>query len=62
LEGVRYTAILPTNDFLTISISVVSDKSPLPPVGKTEIEEFKILEDEPYIDSPIKVDYGTNVK
>ncbi|PQE10761.1 Galactoside O-acetyltransferase protein [Rutstroemia sp. NJR-2017a BBW] len=31
---------------------VVDDKTPLPPPGATEAEDFKILQDEPYIDGP----------
>lgn len=41
---------------------VINDKSPLPPVGATEEEEFEILQNEPYIEGPIKVDYGTRLR
>jgi len=43
-------------------LSVVDDKSPLPPPGVTEGEDSILLEDEAYIDGPIKVDYGTNLR
>jgi hypothetical protein len=42
--------------------SVVDDKTPLPPLGTTEEEEFILLQDEAYIYGPIKVDYGTILK
>jgi hypothetical protein len=35
--------------------SVVDDKTPLPPLGTTEEEEFILLQDEAYIYGPIKV-------
>ncbi|TAQ87859.1 hypothetical protein B7494_g3821 [Chlorociboria aeruginascens] len=41
---------------------VVNDKSPLPPRGPTEEEDDILLQDEPYIDSPIKADYGINIR
>ena len=42
--------------------SVIDDKSPLPPPGATEEEDVILLQDEAYIDGPIKVDYGTNLR
>jgi hypothetical protein len=44
------------------SFSVIDDKSPLPPPGATEEEDAILLQDEAYIDGPIKVDYGTNLR
>ncbi|KAF4634214.1 hypothetical protein G7Y89_g3884 [Cudoniella acicularis] len=41
---------------------VVDDESPLPPPGATEEEEFELLQDEPYVEGPIKVDYGTQIR
>ncbi|KIN07427.1 hypothetical protein OIDMADRAFT_16139 [Oidiodendron maius Zn] len=41
---------------------VIDDMSPLPPPGATEEEDAILLQDEPYIDGPIKVDYGTNLR
>ncbi|KAA8564007.1 hypothetical protein MFRU_032g00140 [Monilinia fructicola] len=41
---------------------IIDDKTPLPPAGSTEEEEFRILGDQPYIDGPINVDYGTNLR
>ena len=34
----------------------------MPPPGTTEEEDAIILKDEAYIDGPIKVDYGTNLR
>lgn len=45
-----------------ITISVIDDKSPLPPPGASEEEDAILLQDEAYIDGPIKVDYGTNLR
>lgn len=42
--------------------SIIDDKSPLAPPGKNEEEEAIALKDEAYIDGPIKVDYGTNLR
>ncbi|CAD6444924.1 67d3a5d1-d3d3-43c1-b199-0f4fdc236528 [Sclerotinia trifoliorum] len=41
---------------------IIDDKTPLPPAGATDEEEFRILGDEPYIDGPINVDYGINLR
>lgn len=34
----------------------------MPPPGSTEIEEAALFQDDAYIDGPIKVDYGTNLR
>lgn len=44
-----------------IPASVVDDGSPLP-LPAADGEEEDNLNEEPYIDGPIKVDYGTNLK
>lgn len=41
---------------------MVDDKSPVPPPGATPEEDDLVLQNEPYIDGPIKVDYGTNLR
>ncbi|KAF7857198.1 hypothetical protein EAF04_009439 [Stromatinia cepivora] len=41
---------------------IIDDKTPLPPAGATDEEDFRILGDEPYIDGPINVDYGINLR
>jgi len=41
---------------------VLNDKSPIPSPGATLEEDDVILKDESYIDGPIKVDYGTNLR
>lgn len=43
-------------------ISVIDNKSPLPPVGASDEDDAVLLQAEPYIDGPIKVDYGTNLR
>ncbi|EDN98695.1 hypothetical protein SS1G_13554 [Sclerotinia sclerotiorum 1980 UF-70] len=42
--------------------TIIDDKTPLPPAGATDEEDFRILGDEPYIDGPINVDYGINLR
>lgn len=49
-------------DYILTRDSVVGDKSPIPPPGKSEDEDALILQDYPYIDGPVKVDYGTNLR
>lgn len=41
---------------------VIDDKTPLPTPAATEEEDDILLQDFPYIDAPIKVDYGTNLR
>ena len=51
--------------FLIIALthfSVVNDKRPLPAQAATEEEDWKLFEDDPWIDGPINVDYGINLR
>ncbi|CAL3970998.1 unnamed protein product [Diplocarpon coronariae] len=41
---------------------IIDDKKPMPPPGTTEEEEAVLFKDDAYIDGPIKVDYGTNLR
>ncbi|CZT48646.1 related to maltose O-acetyltransferase [Rhynchosporium secalis] len=41
---------------------IIDDKTPLPAPGATEVEEASLFENDAYIDGPIKVDYGTNLR
>jgi hypothetical protein len=41
---------------------IINDKVPLPPPGATDEEGAILLQDEAYIDSPIKIDYGFNAR
>lgn len=43
-------------------ISIIDDKTPLPPQGATDEEDAILLQDDAYVESPIKVDYGTNLR
>lgn len=38
------------------------DDTPIPPEAPTPEEDSDLLEDYPYVDGPIKVDYGFNVR
>jgi hypothetical protein len=40
----------------------VDDKRPLPPKALTEEKDEALFGDDPWIDGPIKVDYGTNLQ
>jgi hypothetical protein len=62
LVNVKATACRISLQYLMCSFSVIDDKSPLPPPGATEEEDTLLLQDEPYIDGPIKVDYGSNLR
>jgi hypothetical protein len=42
--------------------SIIDDKSPLPSPAATEEEDAILLQDEAYVDGPIKIDYGFNVR
>lgn len=41
--------------------SITNDKSPLPPPAATEEEDEIMLQAEPYVEGPIKADYGYNI-
>lgn len=42
--------------------SITNDSRPLPAPGTTEEEEDAILHEYPWIERPINIDYGTNLK
>lgn len=46
----------------SLSRSVVGDTTPLPPPASTPEEDDKLFEDDPWVEGPIHIDYGTNVK
>ncbi|KAH8810919.1 trimeric LpxA-like protein [Xylogone sp. PMI_703] len=41
---------------------ITQSSDPLPPPGSTEAEEYRILSAYPWIDGPIHIDYGTNIR
>lgn len=47
---------------LTLTCSVLCDKTPLPPQAATLEEDEKLFEDDPWIQPPVNMDYGYNVK
>jgi acetyltransferase-like isoleucine patch superfamily enzyme len=62
MERVRLS--LPTvhnRDLILARDSIAQDKTPLPPPAATEEEDEALLQDEPYVEGPIKMDYGYNV-
>ena len=42
--------------------SIVDDKTPLPPQAATEEEDEELFAEDPWVEPPIRVDYGTNVE
>jgi acetyltransferase-like isoleucine patch superfamily enzyme len=43
-------------------LSIVQDKTPMPLQAPTPDEDDKLFKDDPWIESPINMDYGHNVK
>ncbi|WEW57866.1 hypothetical protein PRK78_003333 [Emydomyces testavorans] len=46
----------------TDSIRIIQDEQPLPPPAEEPVADDKLFEDEPWIEAPIRIDYGFNVK
>jgi acetyltransferase-like isoleucine patch superfamily enzyme len=42
--------------------SVVEDDTPLPPRAATQEADDKLFENDPWVESPVSMDYGTNVR
>jgi len=42
--------------------SIVDDSRPLPPLASTPEEDEGLFVDDPWVDAPIKLDYGTNLR
>jgi hypothetical protein len=40
---------------------ICGDQTPLPPPAATEADDEILLQDEPFVEGPIKFDYGYNV-
>lgn len=47
---------------LLYHFSIINDKSSLLPPAASLEEDEELLADEPFIDGPVKMDYGYNVK
>jgi hypothetical protein len=47
---------------LTLNPSIIGDATPLPPPAATAEEDEALLEDYPWIDLPVRIDYGRNIK
>ena len=57
--GVGYIII---SWLLTRATRITDSKEELPPPGATESEEDQLLQDYPWVERPISIDYGYNVK
>jgi acetyltransferase-like isoleucine patch superfamily enzyme len=42
--------------------SIVRDETPLPPPAATEEADEELFAEEPWVETPIRIDHGTNVK
>lgn len=42
--------------------SILNDKVALPPPASSPAEDEKLLGDEPWIETPVRMDYGYNVR
>lgn len=43
-------------------LSIVKDKTPLPPPASTPEEDDALFEEDAYVESPVRIDYGTNLR
>ncbi|CAG5178531.1 uncharacterized protein ALTATR162_LOCUS8747 [Alternaria atra] len=41
---------------------IIQDKTPLPPIQSTEDEDSKLFENDPWVEPPVTMDYGYNVR
>lgn len=44
------------------SISITQDTRPLPPPAASEDEDEKLFEDDPWVEAPLRSDYGFNLR
>lgn len=44
------------------AVSITGETDPLPPPAATEEEDEALFDDQPWVEPPIHVDYGTNLK
>lgn len=42
--------------------SIIQDKTPLPPMASSEDEDAKLFENDPWVEPPVIMDYGYNVR
>ena len=61
MERVRLRCFKSFKQLLTNS-SILDDESPLPSSAATEEEDAFLLQDEPFVDGPVKIDYGFNIR
>ncbi len=47
---------------LGVSCRIIQDPTALPPEAATAEEDESLFQDDPWVDVPIKMDYGYNVK
>ncbi|RMJ22461.1 hypothetical protein PHISP_06674 [Aspergillus sp. HF37] len=53
---------VPRRRLIELWRDVVDDQTPLPPPRQDPDEDEELLEDEPWVEAPVRVDYGFNVK
>ncbi|KAK7516775.1 trimeric LpxA-like protein [Phyllosticta citriasiana] len=52
---------VPRRKLVDLFRDILNDKTPLPPVAATPEEDAALFEDEPWVESPLVFDYGTNI-
>lgn len=57
-----YESLVPQDSLFTFVFSVIQDKTPLPPQAQTAEEDDKLFENDPWIEPPMAMDYGYNVR
>lgn len=57
-----YEPLVPRDSLFTFAFSVIQDKTPLPPQAQSAEEDDKLFENDPWIEPPMAMDYGYNVR
>lgn len=47
---------------ILMTFSVVHDKSPLPQQAASQEEDDALFQEDPYIEAPVRIDYGTRLR
>ncbi|KAI8942007.1 hypothetical protein NX059_000115 [Plenodomus lindquistii] len=53
---------VPRRQLTELFRDIIQDKTPLPPPGATQVEDDKQFENDPWIEPPLAMDYGYNVR
>ncbi|KAH0439715.1 galactoside O-acetyltransferase [Colletotrichum camelliae] len=61
-ENFNRAAHVPRRELAVLAKDILCDSRPLPEPGTTIEEDEEVLADEPWIDGPVRMDYGYNVR